>query len=84
LERILQLIPEDLESKLNMAVCNSRAGNNHKAIEIYRELALKIPDDFKVWVGLAACEAKVGNMNDASIARTKRLQIKYSLSKLTN
>lgn len=83
-DRILQLTPENLESKLNMAVCNSRAGNTLKAIEIYNELSLKIPEDFKVWTGLADCQSRVGNKAGASFSGAKCLQIKDSLSKLSN
>ncbi len=81
-DRIIQLTPEDLQSKLNMAVCHSRARNTHRAIEIYNELALKIPHDFKVWTGLADCQSRLGNNSEASFAGTKCLNIKDSQSRL--
>ena len=81
-DRILQIAPDDLETKLNMAVCNSRAGNTLKAIEIYKELLLKTPEDSKVWTGLADCQSRVGNYVEASLSGTKCLQIKDAQSKL--
>ena len=84
LNRILQINPQDVDAKLNLAVCNSRLGSFAKALEIYEALSLEVPNKFEVWTGLAYCQSKLGHKIEASVAGTKCLNIKDSLAELVD